>query len=135
MKQAYWPTEAAVTTPTTERRRFARIHFDGDCMFYSDTVKAPLKINDISFKGVLAESEHLPELKVDDKGLLIIQLDAGETRIEMPVTVNHLTARCIAFQAGTMELESIAYLRRLVELNLGDPSLLERELENLVAQE
>jgi len=30
-----------------------------------------------------------------------------------------------------MELLSISYLRRLVELNLGDPALLERELVQL----
>lgn len=124
-----------MTTPFTERRRFTRIQFDGDCMFYSDTVKAPLKITDISFKGVLTEAPQLLDLKVGDKGLLVIQLDAGEIRIEMPVTVNHYLDQCVAFKAGTMELESIAYLRRLVELNLGDPTMLEREFEHLAASE
>jgi hypothetical protein len=34
-----------------------------------------------------------------------------------------------------MEIDSITHLRRLVELNLGDEALLERELEQLLSDD
>jgi hypothetical protein len=39
----------------------------------------------------------------------------------------------LGFQVQYIDLDSATHLRRLVELNLGDPALLEREFENLLA--
>jgi hypothetical protein len=41
--------------------------------------------------------------------------------------------RQVGVQCGSIDLESITHLRRLVEMNLGGGSLLERELKALLA--
>lgn len=47
-------------------------------------------------------------------------------------------AHCNGEQAGllclTIDIDSVTHLRRLVELNLGDTDLLERELSHLIAE-
>jgi hypothetical protein len=45
--------------------------------------------------------------------------------------VAHLEGRFTGMRCETIDLESITHLRRLVELNSGDPSMLERELHSL----
>ena len=122
-----------MTYPETDRRRFARIQYDGKCAFYTESGQIPMTVEDISLKGLLAKTKEHANILAGTCGVVTIDLE-GNTVIEMPVTVSHHLGDCVAFKAGTMELDSVAHLRRLVELNLGDPELLERELENLATR-
>jgi hypothetical protein len=49
----------------------------------------------------------------------------------MDVTVAHCESEHVGFHCDHIDIDSITHLRRLVELNLGDPELLERELSAL----
>lgn len=44
-----------------------------------------------------------------------------------------LAPACVGLRCSSLDLDSATHLRRLVELNLGDPALLERELATLLA--
>jgi hypothetical protein len=114
-----------------ERRRFTRINFDANCILRTSDNDWDVKLIDICFKGALVESETELPLSIGDQAELIITLDGNEVIIEMPAIINHRRNNYLGFQAATMELSSISHLRRLVELNLGDPVLLERELDYL----
>ena len=51
--------------------------------------------------------------------------------IDMQVTVAHHEDGRIGFHCEAIDLESISHLRKLVELNLGDADLVNRELVQL----
>jgi hypothetical protein len=113
------------------RRKFTRIHFDAQCTLQSPDGEWPVKLIDICLKGALVESHPVIPLSIGNLVELKIILDGNDVVITMPARINHREDNHLGFQAMNMELSSISYLRRLVELNLGDPALLERELVHL----
>ena len=62
-----------------------------------------------------------------------LRLDLGQgAMIIMQATVAHLEGTRMGLRCDNLGLDSITHLRRLVELNAGDPNLLERELPALL---
>ena len=59
-----------------------------------------------------------------------ISLD-DSTRLQMEVVLTRTRNELLGFVCRHIDLDSISHLLRLVELNLGDESLLERELAAL----
>jgi len=114
-----------------ERRRFTRIPFDAECELHSDKGSAVVQLLDISLRGTLVESAQPLPIEIGDSARLHLYL-ANDILIEIPATLNHAAPPQYGFVAGEMEIDSITHLRRLVELNLGDEALLERELEQLI---
>ena len=115
---------------TEERRRFQRITFDADCEIRTDDCSWPVQLIDISLKGALTSIILTPLLKIGDTAELVIRL-SNDTVIVMPVILRHHLGEYLGFEAQTIDIDSISHLRRLVELNLGNEGLLERELEHL----
>lgn len=113
-----------------ERRRFSRIHFEATVNVVTDQQRWQSVLIDISLKGVLLQ---LPEAfdAVQDRDYRIeISLDNGEL-ITMETALAHQRNDCIGFACNRIDMDSFARLKRLVELNLGDPDLLNRELSAL----
>ncbi|MCZ6552415.1 MAG: PilZ domain-containing protein, partial [SAR324 cluster bacterium] len=63
---------------------------------------------------------------------LDINLGAPDAVISMDCEIAYLTADRVGLRCVTIDLDSIAHLRRLIELNSGDPKQVERELSLLV---
>ena len=55
-------------------------------------------------------------------------------QISMETRVAHEQGRYIGLLCLAIDLDSITHLRRLVELNLCDPNLLEREVSVLISE-
>ncbi len=119
---------------TVERRRFQRITFDADCEVQTKACSWPVKLIDISFRGALTSIIITPLLNVGDNADLVLKL-SDDITIRMPVILRHQLGEYLGFEAQNMDIDSISHLRRLVELNLGNEELLERELEHLSAKE
>ncbi|MBN0986274.1 PilZ domain-containing protein [Amphritea pacifica] len=115
---------------TEERRRFQRITFDADCEVHTEECSWPVELIDISFQGALTSVILTPLLNIGDTAELIIRL-SNDITIRMPVILRHQLGEYLGFEAQNMDIDSISHLRRLVELNLGDEALLERELKHL----
>jgi len=118
----------------SDRRRFTRIHFDAECEVHYKGGALVMNLVDISLRGVLMKSDKTLDIQLDDPATLSIYL-ANDVLIRMPSRLCHLQPPYYGFDAEEMDLESISHLRRLVELNLGDEMLLERELEQMFPQE
>lgn len=114
-----------------ERRRFARIRFDAGCELHTSRGTLEVQLVDISLRGALLETSADLQLSTGEEVELRIYL-ANDILIRMPGSLTHVNRQQYGFKAGDMELESISHLRRLVELNLGDDHLLERELEAML---
>ncbi|MGD8812527.1 MAG: PilZ domain-containing protein, partial [Thioalkalispiraceae bacterium] len=65
---------------------------------------------------------------------LDIRLDGAESSVKlaMDASVAHIEKDRIGFKCENMDLDTATHLHRLVELNLGDETLLERDLAELI---
>lgn len=65
--------------------------------------------------------------------LLKIRLGDSATSIAMAGEVAHVEGDHLGVICRSIDLESITHLRRLIEMNLGDAALLERDLKTLIS--
>lgn len=119
------------TQPIIEHRHHQRILFETPVRMIINSEKLRSTAIDISLKGILVKRPNDWAADVGDSGQLQIELNNGETIIEMDVTVAHCEDIRVGFHCDHIDIDSITHLRRLVELNLGDAELLNRELSHL----
>ncbi len=118
----------------TEKRQFNRIAFDAPVTLHDDGNEWKSKLVDISLKGALIlRPDNWKQNNIDDFKLSI-QLDNSDSEINMEVKLAHTEKEQIGFLCKHIDLDSVTILRRLVELNLGDEQLLDREISNMLAQ-
>ncbi len=117
--------------PAHERRRFHRILFDAPTTLHSGDSSYDITLIDISLKGALIVQPPEWSPTGGDQVTLVIQLDDGTSQIRMAAIVAHTEDGRVGLQCEDIDLDSISHLRRLAELNLGDASLVERELSAL----
>ena len=86
---------------------------------------------DLSIKGALVESPSDASFKIGQQLQLEVNLDHTGIMISMSMSVAHITDDHIGMKCEKIDAESISHLRRLVELNLGDAELVNRELLQL----
>ena len=112
---------------TTERRQFSRILFDAWAELRQGEKSWQAAVVDLSLNGLLVGEPM--DWAIDKMQPLsaAIRLDSNAT-IQMTVRWRHSRNGQIGFECEHIDIDSISNLRRLVELNLGDPALLEREL-------
>jgi hypothetical protein len=113
-----------------ERRHFSRIVFDGDTCISQGERTWPVTLLDLSLKGLLIEEPKNWNADNHQPFQASIQLNE-DTTINMSVNWRHTNKGQMGFECTHIDIDSISHLRRLVELNLGDDSLLERELAGL----
>ncbi len=116
-------------TTSTDQRQFHRILFDAHAVLSCGRRAWTGRLVDLSLKGALLQDAGAPPA-VDSTGELRIRL-GGELEIVMAVRVRHVTDGRIGLACEHIDLDSIAHLRRLVELNTAEPGLLNRELAAL----
>ena len=119
--------------PADERRRFSRITFHRPAELEALGERVSCELLDVSLKGALFEVPASARARVGQPATLTIRLDAGDAVIRMLGEVVHREGRQVGLRCKEIDIESIAHLRRLVELNLGDEELLERELSALIS--
>ena len=120
-----------MSTHAGNRRRFRRIAFDARTELSQGNQRWPVKLLDLSLKGLLVQR---PAPWLGDRNR-IFSVDihlSEETEIRMDVQLTHEEHDQLGFVCRYISLESVSSLRRLIELNLGDPQELERELGALI---
>jgi hypothetical protein len=114
-----------------ERRRFKRVLFDAPVTLVAGERTYKTTLIDLSLNGALVKKPSDWQSDNDQEVILSTSLDQAGSTIHMGARTAHLSATQIGFACNTIDLESITHLRRLIELNVGDYDLLERELEAL----
>jgi hypothetical protein len=115
----------------TDRRAFRRILFDAPVSLRLGDREYRSRLIDISLKGVLLQIPEGWQPHEEQAAKLSVRLDDQEACIRMETVLIHQEQDRIGFQCRYIDMDSITHLRRLVELNLADPDLLERELKAL----
>ncbi|MGI1669508.1 MAG: PilZ domain-containing protein [Neptuniibacter sp.] len=124
-----------MTTPETERRRFTRINFDAATEVKQGDDSWQATLIDISFNGMLLTTETAIDLETGAAVDLTVHLLGDDVTINTPAVLAHKEGDQYGFSIENLDLDSLTQIRRLVELNLGDEALLERELDHLFIED
>ncbi len=116
-----------------DRRRFTRINFQGKCQLKFESEEFEAELFDISLKGILVSCPDGFDKNIGDIGDVNIVISENSIEVAMSVKVAHISSGGIGLKCRHIDIDSISHLKRLVELNLGVEALLQRELENLIA--
>lgn len=117
-----------------ERRQFSRVLFDAWVELRQGEKSWQTTVIDLSLKGLLVSEPIGWVINQAQPLVAAIRLDPNAS-IQMTVLWRHSKNGQIGFECEHIDLDSISNLRRLVELNLGDAVLLERQLGSLGSAE
>lgn len=121
-----------VTPPSDqERRRFLRIQFDGITELILNEQKHRVELLDLSLKGALIKSETPLPCQPSDQFQLCIHLTDNDQTLSFDTSLVRIIDNNYGLRFNTIDLDTLTHLRRIMELNLGDENLLERELDHL----
>jgi hypothetical protein len=117
-----------------DNRQFHRILYAAAATLSSEGNTWSCDIADLSLKGCLLSFEFPWEEDLEKLYTLTLQL-SEENQIKMELTATHVVGNKVGFKCEHIDIDSISDLRRLVELNLGNSTLLERDLLALTGLE
>ncbi len=121
---------------TNERRLHSRIAFHSPATLVIAENRIEGLVLDISLRGALVRLPAGATLEPGTLCMLHVQLNENgvNDQISMEARVAHVQGRYIGLLCLSIDIDSITHLRRLVELNLSDPDLLEREISALISE-
>ncbi|ATX77834.1 PilZ domain-containing protein [Reinekea forsetii] len=120
------------------KRRFQRIPFDAQIrMTLTDKNREPITglLQDISLKGALITvSKASTVLTIGQRGALKIRPEQSDIEFNFTVEVAYALSDKPTYGLNLvgLDLESASYLRRLIEVNLGNDDGLQREFSHLI---
>jgi len=114
------------------RRQFSRILFAASASLQQGKQQWHTTIIDLSLNGALVTA---PEnfVHADTPLQLSFTLPDSDIALQMTTKLIHHKQGQLGLKCHFIDLDSISHLRRIIELNLGDASLLNRELALLIA--
>ena len=113
---------------TDDKRRFSRITFDAEVLLSKKDTEWRTTMLDISLNGLLLNTPDNWDLAEGEHCHFEIIFADSSHLIHGEAALAHHEANHIGFQIVSIDVDSVGHLRRLVELNLGDEELLNREL-------
>lgn len=116
-----------------EKRNFSRIVLNAPVFISQNDGAWESNLLDISLNGILVEKPE--DWQIDDQGLFELEINLSESDVQicMRGKIAHTEESVIGFQCLHIDFDSICRLKKLVLLNLGSESVLERELSALAA--
>lgn len=120
----------------SERRKFSRIDFNGECSLI-ETIDGKQQqwqseLLDVSLKGALVklpiQFQYAPNKAIQ----INLNLQGSDIVLEINGEICHEENELIGIKFLTLSLESISHLKRLIELNIADESLMHREISQLI---
>jgi len=118
----------------TERRKFTRIPFDASVTLSNPSGSWTAKLLDISLNGALISQPQNWAASEQKCFLLEINVAENVLEIRMEATATHVDKQSIGLKCDHIDIDSASHLRRLVELNVGNHDILNRELSALINQ-
>lgn len=114
-----------------ERRHFSRIVYRTPGILVQGEQTINASIRDLSLHGLLIKSDQASELNLDKQIDVEFALLGSDITIQLSGNIVEINNNMIRLSIDHIDIESIGYLKRLVELNVGDDELLYRDIEHL----
>lgn len=116
---------------TDDKRRFSRVPFDANVLITQADKEWHAQMLDISLNGLLITTPEGWHAGSGEHFHVELIFTDSSSLIHCDVEVAHAEADRIGCRIINIDVESVSHLRRLMELNLGNPELLNRELSGL----
>lgn len=113
------------------RRHFTRILFSIKATLEVEGKEFDVSIHDISLNGALVSKPETDDEIIKKLAVLTFDLNGEGTTVTMHVATVHEENSLIGLRCNAIDIDSISHLRRMIELNLGDESQLNKELSEL----
>lgn len=117
-----------------DKRKNQRIQFNAPAIVHAGKGDWHGELLDISLQGVLIRTPFGWQGEIGDECTVDFQL-GNEVVVSMSVKIAHIEADYVGMHCEHIDIDSATHLRRLVELNLGDEKLLNREFAALQRDE
>ncbi|WP_394129554.1 PilZ domain-containing protein [Shewanella maritima] len=114
-----------------DRRKFSRILFAASAYIYQGENTWRTKILDLSLSGALIKRPDNFSGQINSNYHLEFILPESDIEVVMEMNLAHKATEHLGLRCVHIDVESISHLRRIIELNMGDAELLNRELEML----
>lgn len=117
--------------PTHNLRQFVRVPFHADVQLKVQGQAFTVQLLDIALKGALLQCDADYPFALQEQCRLMLPMAEDGAGIVMVGHIAHLADGRIGMECSDIDVPSLTRLRRLIELNSGDPALMHRELRNL----
>lgn len=111
----------------TDLRHYRRIPFTTTATVILDHRRLVCELVDLALRGTLLQTDAEVSLKIGERAQVEIELANSELKLTFGVELIHREQNQYGFLFIAADNESLAHLRRLLELNLGDDEQVERE--------
>jgi len=119
-----------------EQRHHRRLTFSSACTVTHGADVRTAELVDISLNGALVKVADQPGWVVGTPVKFELRLDErGEATIAMTMEIVSARDATFGLRRKSISLDSIAHLRRVLELNFGSIELIDREISELVDAE
>ena len=117
------------------RRNFSRVKFNSTVKLSLNGSQVEAGLLDISLKGALVSPLSPVQLVKGDTCHFEFHLSESNIILKVNSVVVYQQDAHLGLKFGNIDLESMIHLRRLVELNVGDPEKIQKELFFLASTE
>jgi len=118
-------------SPIKSLRQYVRIPFAADVRMKLGEQSLSVQLLDISLKGALVETHDAQPVAMHATCRLQLPMADDGAGITMAGRVVHLDGNQVGIEITEIDVTSLTRLRRLIELNSGDPQLMHREILHL----
>jgi hypothetical protein len=125
------PARSESQSHNPDQRQFVRIPFQADVQLQVFGQAFTVQLVDIALKGALLQCDADYPFALQENCRLLLPMAHDGDGIAMVGRIVHLQDRHIGMECSDIDLASLTRLRRLMELNSGDPALMHRELRQL----
>ena len=115
-----------------DRRHFSRVGFQSTVIIEVQEQQYQAELIDISLKGALLVLEGDLAFEKNEMCIFELRLDGDTIAVKTDALIVYSQANQLGLKFQNLDLESMIHLRRLIELNLGDPDKIQQELFFLV---
>jgi hypothetical protein len=117
-----------------ERRRFFRVIFSTPAQLCQGERCWDVKLLDLSLQGALVEQPEAWPDSVSGRFELSFTLTGSDIKIRMEVEPSHVGRDRLGLYCHHIDIDSVSHLKRLIELNVGNADMLQRELAHLLEE-
>ena len=115
------------------RRNFSRVKFNSKAYLNYSNSHEQVDLVDISLKGALVTSKYGLDIDTDNPCTFELHLSDSEIVMNISAIIVYKRDDNLGLKFDNIDLESMIHLRRLVELNVGNPDQIQKELFFLVS--
>ena len=115
-----------------DRRRFFRVIFSTPAQLCQEDRCWPTCLLDLSLQGALVEEPSAWPEDAQGRFELSFALGGSDVEIRMEVEPSHVGKQRLGLYCHHIDIDSASHLKRLIELNVGNADMLQRELAHLL---